>query len=164
MRRRKVPVSTHTNLFTHLAGSLVAIGIGLVFFMNGHSIGELTSGDSIGARGIPLFLSGLLLLLGVFDFCSTLLSHRSSELVFDSSGTLFATFILIGLVFYVYLLGSLGFLIATTLLCTIGFRLLAGSSMLMSVIKALGISAVFIVAFQLLLQTNLPEGPLGGLL
>lgn len=157
-------VSTQTTLFAHLAGSLVAIGIGLVFFMNGYSIGEVTSGDTIGPRGMPLFLSGLLLVLGIFDFGSTLLSHRRSALLFDSSGIIFATFVLIGLAFYVYLLGSVGFLVATTLLCTIGFRLLAQNSLLMSVIKALGISAIFIVAFQLLLQTNLPEGPLGGLL
>lgn len=137
------------------AGLAVALGGG--YLGGALSIPDVSIGDPLGPRAFPLFIGGLMSLLG----CSILFRPGSGVSFKGMSVSTVGLLLLLG--FYGYGIPVLGYPIATFAFLVISSKLLGERRILRGLVISGGVSGAIFLLFTKVLEIPLPLGLLGAL-
>ena len=142
-------------------GSILFALIGAVFIVESRSISTSAYGSDVGPNLFPLGLGVLLILLSLRLFWETLKQKNAHTGASSSDSLNYKRFllILVATFLYVFLLETLGYVIATFLFLTFAFRVMGSASILKAAILSLVFSAGVYFLYVYLLKGTLPEFP-----
>jgi putative tricarboxylic transport membrane protein len=118
-----------------------------------------------GAGFLPLWLSVLLALFATILLVSAWrrpATEKDSEAVFPGKDALLAiTLVLAGLAVYIFLIEIVGYLVDTFLFIVFLMKVVERENWRLTLMVAVGATAVLFVTFQILLQITLPSNMFG---
>lgn len=146
--------------FDHFGSILFAL-IGAMFIMESRSISTSAYGSEVGPNMFPLGLGIILILLSLRLFWETVKQKNTQTAPASSDKLNYKRFlpILIATFLYVFLLETLGYVIASFLFLTFAFRVMGSASIVKAAVVSLVFSAGVYFIYVYLLKGTLPEFP-----